>query len=121
MNDQIPTGGETAPAPATTNFGQAPNPSEVAGKKVAAGVLAIILGSLGVHKFVLGYTKAGLILLGASCFGTCIGSALPCFGTPLLFLPFAAWVIGVIEGILYLTKTDQVFYETYMVNKKQWF
>ena len=35
-------------------------------KKVLAGVLAIILGSLGVHKFILGYQKEGFILLGAS-------------------------------------------------------
>ena len=34
-------------------------------KKVLAGVLAIVLGSLGVHKFILGYQKEGIIM--ASC------------------------------------------------------
>ncbi len=32
-------------------------------KKVAAGVCGILLGALGVHKFILGYTKEGLIML----------------------------------------------------------
>ena len=31
--------------------------------KIAAGLLAIFLGTLGVHKFYLGYTKEGLIML----------------------------------------------------------
>lgn len=30
-------------------------------KKVLAGVLGILLGGLGIHKFVLGYTKEGII------------------------------------------------------------
>ena len=30
-------------------------------KKVAAGILAILLGGLGIHKFYLGYTVAGII------------------------------------------------------------
>src|SRR5580658_9893078 len=31
-----------------------------ADKKIAAGICAILLGCLGVHKFILGYTGAGL-------------------------------------------------------------
>ena len=30
-------------------------------------------------------------------------------------------IIGLIEGILYLTKSDQEFYETYIVGQKGWF
>ena len=30
-------------------------------KKVLAGILAILIGSLGIHKFILGYTKEGII------------------------------------------------------------
>ena len=30
-------------------------------------------------------------------------------------------VIGVVEGIIYLTKTDEEFYQTYVVEKKAWF
>ena len=32
-------------------------------KKVAAGILGILLGGLGIHKFVLGYTGAGITML----------------------------------------------------------
>ena len=32
-------------------------------KRIIAGILGILLGSLGVHKFVLGYTTQGIIML----------------------------------------------------------
>jgi len=72
-------------------------------KKLAAGICGILLGGLGVHKFILGYTKEGIIqlVLGFACG---IGS-----------------VIGIIEGIIYLTKTDEEFVQTYVANKKGWF
>ena len=73
-------------------------------KKVLAGVLALIFGYLGVHKFVLGYTKEGIIQLILS-FVTC---------------GFAS-IIPFIEGIIYLTKSDQDFYQTYQMNKRGWF
>lgn len=76
--------------------------------KVTAGVLGILLGAFGIHKFYLGYTKAGVIMLLVS----------------ILSLGFAATVmevIGLIEGILYLTKSDEEFYYTYVQNKKEWF
>jgi TM2 domain-containing membrane protein YozV len=85
-------------------------------KKILAGILAIILGGFGIHKFILGYQKEGIILLVLSVIGiatTCIiiGS----------FILMATWAIGVIEGIIYLTKTDAEFYNTYQVGKKPWF
>ena len=30
-------------------------------------------------------------------------------------------IIGIIEGIIYLTKTDEEFYQIYQVGKKPWF
>lgn len=75
-----------------------------ADKKLVAGILGIVLGSLAVHKFYLGYTKEGLIQL-AICIVTC----------------GAGYIIGIIEGIIYLTKTDEEFVETYVNNKKGWF
>ena len=73
-------------------------------KKVIAGVLAIVIGSLGIHKFILGYTKEGIIQI-ILTFITCgVGS-----------------LIGLIEGIIYLTKSDEEFYETYQKNKRPWF
>lgn len=81
-----------------------PQPIRQENKKVLAGVLGILLGGLGVHKFVLGYTQEGIIQL---VIGVCtcgIGG-----------------LIGLIEGIIYLTKTDEEFYQTYQVGKKGWF
>ena len=73
-------------------------------KRVIAGVLAILLGSLGIHKFILGYTKAGIIQL--------IISVVSCG---------MLGIIGFIEGIIYLTKSDDEFINTYQTNKKEWF
>ena len=66
--------------------------------------MGILFGSFGVHKFILGYTNKGIITL--------VVSIVTCglFG-----------VVGFIEGIIYLTKTDEVFYQTYQLNKKAWF
>ena len=36
-------------------------------KKVLAGVMGILFGGLGVHKFILGYTQEGIIQLVVSC------------------------------------------------------
>ncbi|MEM9007352.1 MAG: TM2 domain-containing protein [Cyanobacteria bacterium P01_F01_bin.86] len=77
-------------------------------KKILAGVLAIILGSLGIHKFILGYTTEGLIMLLVTLLTCGLG------GTVM-------WVIGLIEGIMYLTKTDEEFTATYIDQKKGWF
>jgi TM2 domain-containing membrane protein YozV len=96
-------------APCASDASQAAQETQLGEKnKLAAGLLAIFLGWLGVHKFYLGYTKEGLIMLLVS----------------LLTFFIGAWVmeiIGFVEGILYLTKTDQDFYETYELNKKPWF
>jgi TM2 domain-containing membrane protein YozV len=73
-------------------------------KKVVAGILGILLGGWGIHKFYLGYTKAGIIQIVVT-FITCgIGG-----------------LIGLVEGILYLTKSDDEFYQTYQVGQKEWF
>lgn len=76
--------------------------------KVAAGLLGIFLGALGIHKFYLGYTKAGVIMLLVSLLTLGIGA-------------IVMDIIGIIEGILYLTKNDWEFYNTYVVGEKDWF
>lgn len=43
-----------------------------------------------------------------------------CIGIPFLAV-IAMEVIGRVEGILYLTKSDEEFYETYALRKKEWF
>ena len=85
-------------------------------KKVLAGVLGILLGALGVHKFILGYNKEGGILLGI----TLLGILLSCVVVGAFFV-WIPGVIGLIEGIIYLTKSDEEFYNTYQAGKKPWF
>ena len=85
-------------------------------KKILAGVLAIVLGALGIHKFILGYTKEGIIMLVI----TLIGLVLSCIGVGV-FLVWGVSIIGLVEGIIYLTKSDEEFYNTYQVGKKPWF
>ena len=77
-------------------------------KKVLAGILGIVVGSLGIHKFVLGYTTEGLIML--------LCTVLTCG-----ILGVAMSVVGIVEGIMYLTKTDEEFVRTYIQSKKGWF
>ncbi|MFN0728617.1 TM2 domain-containing protein [Polaribacter gochangensis] len=77
-------------------------------KRVISGILGIILGALGIHKFVLGYTTEGIVMLLLSVLTCGIG----------------AWLmglIGLIEGIIYLTKSDEEFIQVYQENKKGWF
>ena len=85
-------------------------------KKLLAGLLGIFLGAFGVHKFILGYQKEGFILLG----GTLLGIATSCIVIGV-FIYMATGIVGLIEGILYLTKSDEEFYQTYQVGKKPWF
>ena len=73
-------------------------------KKLVAGLLGILLGGLGIHKFILGYTKEGIIQIIITLFTCGFGS-----------------LIGLIEGIIYLTKSDEEFMQTYQVNQRPWF
>ena len=73
-------------------------------KKVVAGIFGILLGGLGIHKFYLGYTKEGIIQIIVTLVTCGIGS-----------------IIGLIEGIIYLTKSDEDFVATYITGKKGWF
>ena len=79
-----------------------------ADKKLVAGILGILIGGLGIHKFVLGYQKEGMIML--------LVSVLSCFT-----LAGVMHVIGIIEGIMYLTKSDEEFVRTYIYGRKGWF
>jgi Predicted membrane protein len=77
-------------------------------EKLTAGLLAIFLGSFGAHKFYLGYKKPAIIMLVLSLV-TC-GLAASVTG-----------VIGLIEGIMYISKSDEEFQETYVTNERHWF
>jgi TM2 domain-containing membrane protein YozV len=79
-----------------------------ASNKIPAGICGILIGGLGVHKFILGYSGAGLVML--------LVSVLTCgIAWPVMHL------IGLIEGIIYLTKSDEDFVRTYVDRRKEWF
>lgn len=83
--------------------------------KVAAGLLAIFLGGLGIHKFYLGFTGPGLVFLLINTIGFAVTWL-------MLFIPnVITGIIALIEGIIYLTKSDEEFEQLYIVQKKQWF
>lgn len=85
-------------------------------KRVLAGVMGIVFGYLGVHKFILGYTNEGIIL--AAIFVLSFPLMCIIIGAFTIYIPI---IIGFIEGIIYLTKSEEEFYETYQANKKAWF
>ena len=91
--------------------GYAPKPPG-ADKKLAAGICGILLGAFGVHKFVLGYTTEGVIMLVIWLVGLIFFCGIP---------SIAINIIGIIEGVMYLTKTDEEFSQTYILGKKGWF
>lgn len=73
-------------------------------KKLAAGLLGILLGTFGANKFYLGYINQGIIQI--------VLNLVTCG---------IATVIPFIEGIIYLTMNDEQFDKTYVQNKKEWF
>jgi TM2 domain-containing membrane protein YozV len=80
--------------------------------RIVAAVLAapFFLGSFGLHKFYLGKHGAGVIMLLMGTVGW------------ILVLPgLAALLIAFIEFIVYLIKTDQQFYEDYVIGNREWF
>ena len=78
--------------------------------KWVTAILAFLLGTLGVHKFYLGKTNAGIIMLLMGTVGW------------ILVLPgLAACFIAFIETIIYLVKSDQSFYEDYVAGDRSWF
>ena len=85
-----------------------PDLANAGGKKLAAGLCGIFVGGFGVHKFILGYNRPGIIMLCASILTCGIGYTV-------------VHIIGIVEGILYLTKTDDEFNRIYLVGKKEWF
>jgi TM2 domain-containing membrane protein YozV len=79
-----------------------------ASNKLPAGLCGILLGSLGIHKFILGYTGAGLIMLLVTVLTCGIGG-------------LVMHVIGLVEGIIYLCKPDDEFVRVYVDGRKEWF
>lgn len=66
------------------------NPYAPIKSRVTAGVLGILIGGIGVHKFYLGKAGLGLVYI-------------------LFCWTYVPAIIGLVEGIIYLTQTDQDF------------
>lgn len=79
-------------------------PSNPQSQRILAGILGILLGGLGVHRFILGDATGGIIRIVITLVTCGIGN-----------------LIGLIEGIIYLTKTDEQFIQEYQIGKKKWF
>ena len=82
--------------------------TEISNKKLAAGLTGIFLGAFGVHKFILGYTKPAVIMLVVSLLTCGVGY-------------FVFQVIGIVEGVIYLTKSNVEFEAEYLDGQKDWF
>ena len=89
-----------------------PSWDEIKSKRTTTGVLAILFGELGVHKFILGYNTEGFILLAVSIVGGIITCGLALIVTA---------IIAIIEGIIILTKTPDEFKRLYIDKKTGWF
>ena len=79
-----------------------------AASKIPAGICGILLGLLGIHKFILGYQDAGLIMLLVTVLTCGVGACV-------------MGVIGLIEGIIYLCKSDEEFVRIYVTGRREWF
>lgn len=109
FGQQVPPFGRQVPP-----FGQQADAQAVIATKdhVGAGLLALLLGSLGVHKFYLGYNTSGFIMLGVSILGGIL---------TLSLASLVVWLIAIIEGVIYLTRTQSEFEQLYVFNKREWF
>ncbi len=86
-----------------SSFPPAPAPTEES-KRILCGVLAIVLSAFAIHRFILGDTVGGILRI-LIALATC----------------GAGGLISLIEGIIYLTKSDAEFIRIYQVEKKKWF
>ncbi|MGN6107806.1 MAG: TM2 domain-containing protein [Kofleriaceae bacterium] len=69
-------------------------PTKGTRNKTTAGLFALLLGGLGIHRFYLGHTGMGVLYL-------------------LFCWTFIPAIAALIEGILYLTMTDEAFAQKY--------
>ncbi len=99
-----------SPMPMQPMGGQAKVPG--AEKKIAAGICALLLGSFGVHKFILGYQTEGIIMITAWVLGLFLTCGV---------VSIAVNIVAIIEGVMYLTKSDEEFVQTYVIGRKAWF
>lgn len=96
-----PPGGMYPPSP----YGYPPAMGGAPKQKSIAGILAILVGALGIHFFYLGQKSWGLVFL--------LGTVLTCGFGALLTTP-----VSIVQGIMYLCASDEDFYNKYVVQKR---
>lgn len=80
-------------------YNMSPNPQIYDKSKVAAGLLAIFLGGLGIQYFYLGKVGGGFLTI------------------LLTIVTCGLWeIVTLIQGILMLTMTDEQFYQKYVAS-----
>ena len=77
---------------------------ELGDQRAGRADLVDLAGGREVHKFILGYTNEGIIQIVITLVTCGAGS-----------------IVGLVEGIIYLTKSDEDFVRTYIQGKKAWF
>ncbi len=92
--------------------GRAGANNTVESKRIIAAVVAIFVGAFGIHKFVIGDARQGLIRLGLLFAAMVVTLGLG--GIVLM-------IIGIIEGVIYLTSSDADFIRVYQEGHKAWF
>ncbi|CDN17305.1 MAG: hypothetical protein HRU34_20140 [Richelia sp.] len=86
--------------------------SNYATKQILSGYAAIIFGGFGIHKFILGYTAEGILTLMISIIGGYFS-----YGFTFIIMQ----MIGLIEGMIYLSKNHEEFIHNYFMRKQGWF
>jgi len=92
--------------------GRAVANNSVESKRIISAVVAIFVGAFGVHKFVMGDTRQGFVRVG-------ILAAAMIFTLGFGAIPLM--IIGIIEGVTYVTMSDADFIRVYQEGHKAWF
>lgn len=104
--------------------------------RLVAGLLGIFLGWVGIHKFYLGMDRPARIqmLVGgggfvlsmvlANMFRAVVTYGIDYIALWMYTVGFAALlaagILGLVEGIIYITKSDEDFQRIYVTGQKQW-
>ncbi|MGM0534258.1 MAG: TM2 domain-containing protein [Campylobacterota bacterium] len=90
---------------------EGPGPVAKSKSKENAGILAVLFGTLGAHKFYIGCPLAGILMLMISVSGIFF------YAVPTILMA----CMGIIEGFIYLMKTNDGFALIYEHDKRCWF
>ena len=84
-------------------------------KRIVSAVAAILIGCFGTHKFMLNYPKEGRILLLVTLSGLLL------FQVYLgIFILTGVFIFCIVEGVIYLLKSDELFIDTYQKSHRRW-